>query len=517
MQAFIADSRVAVCSERPAYPKAPPFHPSEAFPEWPGAPLAPEDNPAYRGVRTCLASLGLDSDCYGTPAWNPLGEMIHPHYTVVLKPNLVSHRNFGERAMHLTDTESLVTHGSVVRAVLDYVALALQGCGRIIIGDCPIQGTNWERLVQMTGLNAIQHYFQQTFPNITVLIKDYRLGHAEMKDNRLVRRVVDETSAADYTEVDLKRESLLLPLMVPGYAFGVTQYARWRMVKAHTPTTNKYLFPTELLQADAFINLPKMKSHTKAGLSCALKNLVGINGHKDYLPHFRFGSPKRGGDEYPDGNWLWELAWYLHHCEWEWDSGLKKTFLQACARGCQAGLHLLYGQPRRCMWVGGGGWHGNDTLWRTILDINRAFLYFDPRSGILQSEPVKARSYLTILDGLIGGHRESPLAPFPIRSGLVLAAQNSLALDTVAAAFMGYDLRKLKQIWNAYELAGLPLASFRIPDIELCGFPQATCVQEIYEGRWYQHFEPSMGWQGHVECRPAVGPLPVESGCPWPR
>ncbi|GEM_PF-5703185 len=30
-----------------------------------------------------------------------------------------------------------------------------------------------------------------------------------------------------------------------------------------------------------------MNSHMKAEITCALKNFVGINGHKDYLPHFR--------------------------------------------------------------------------------------------------------------------------------------------------------------------------------------------------------------------------------------
>jgi len=32
-----------------------------------------------------------------------------------------------------------------------------------------------------------------------------------------------------------------------------------------------------------------LKLHRKAGITCALKNLIGINGNKEYLPHHRLG------------------------------------------------------------------------------------------------------------------------------------------------------------------------------------------------------------------------------------
>jgi hypothetical protein len=54
-----------------------------------------------------------------------------------------------------------------------------------------------------------------------------------------------------------------------------------------------------VLSADLVVNLPKLKTHKKTGVTLALKNLVGINGDKNWLPHHSQGSVEKGGDEYP--------------------------------------------------------------------------------------------------------------------------------------------------------------------------------------------------------------------------
>lgn len=491
-------ARVAAIRTAPRYPMHAPFDPSETYPEMAGAPIGSEPNEAYRAVRACLVELGYDADRYGSADWNPLGELIRPGETVVLKPNLVSHRNLGERAYGLTDTDSLVTHGSIIRAVVDYVALALKGTGRVIIGDCPIQGTDWASVCRLVSLPEIAESTKRRWPGISVDLRDYRLARAQTDGNRVSRRVVDETGRSEYVEVDLRDQSLLVPLMDENYSFGVAQYPRSRMRYAHAPERNLYLIPKDILNADVIINLPKLKSHMKAGITCALKNLVGINGHKDYLPHFRFGSPKTGGDEYPDGNFLWDLKWALLHREWEIDSGWKKLMYVQLARACGLALRRC-GYPRNSGNVGGGGWHGNDTLWRTILDINRALLYFDPGTGGLSSRETSGRRYLNIVDGIIGGAKESPLAPTPVPSGIVLAGRNPVAVDTVAAALMGLDYRKLKQLTEAYLLRTHRLVAFSESEIRISGMPGISSVWDIYEQGAFDRFEPSAGYKGHVE------------------
>lgn len=496
---FLKERKVAVVQTKPEYPQRLPYDPAEQFPEYKG-PVAKEDNNAYSAVREVLQSLGLDFHRYGTPRWNPLSEIIRPGDTVVVKPNWVCHRNHGEWAYGLRDTDSLITHGSVLRAVLDYVCLALNGEGRVIIGDAPIQNTDWNALLQLVGVSEILESVYERFPGVQVEVQDFRLEQAVVKGERIVAKRRGEPLPERFHEVDLGDRSLLIPLMKDGnYAFGVANYPRTRMMRAHSPEHNLYLIPREVLEADVFINLPKVKTHMKAGITCALKNLVGINAMKDYLPHFRFGSPKHGGDEYLDSNWLWDLKWWLAHKEWERDRGTLKYLLWIAERAAGLGLRILFRYPRGYDSVAGGGWYGNDTLWRTILDINRVLFYYDWATSIVHPNPSRSVRYLTIVDGLISGHKEGPLSPTPIKTGWVLAGWNPVAIDTVVAALLGFDYRKIPQIAKAYEIEDLPLVLFRPEDIKVNGLSGVSSVQGIYEKRIFVNAEPSRGWQGHIE------------------
>ena len=62
---------------------------------------------------------------------------------------------------------------------------------------------------------------------------------------------------------------------------------------------NEYLLSETVLSADLVVNLPKLKTHKKTGVTLALKNLVGINGDKNLLPHHCVGSPDAGRRRVP--------------------------------------------------------------------------------------------------------------------------------------------------------------------------------------------------------------------------
>src|SRR5436309_13463681 len=67
----------------------------------------------------------------------------------------------------------------------------------------------------------------------------------------------------------------------------------------HSGAHHEYLLCRTPMDADVLINLPKLKTHKKVGLTCALKNLVGINANKNWLPHHTEGTPDDGGDQFP--------------------------------------------------------------------------------------------------------------------------------------------------------------------------------------------------------------------------
>ena len=148
-----------------AYPplSAAPFHPGEAYPEYCG-PVAGAPNAAYAMVRDALRDLGLDAARFGTPEWNPVGDLVAPGGNIVVKPNWVLDR-------HETDggTDELVTHASVLRAVLDYVWLARPG--RVVVGDAPLQLCDFAALPRL-GFDRVADHFAATGRAVTV--KDFR-------------------------------------------------------------------------------------------------------------------------------------------------------------------------------------------------------------------------------------------------------------------------------------------------------------------------------------------------------
>lgn len=81
--------------------------------------------------------------------------------------------------------------------------------------------------------------------------------------------------------------------------FRSPDYEGKKTIEFHSNGNHIYILPKTILVADVFINLPKLKTHRKAGVTLSMKNLVGIIGDKNCLPHYRKGSPSESGDEYP--------------------------------------------------------------------------------------------------------------------------------------------------------------------------------------------------------------------------
>ena len=142
-----------------------------------------------------------------------------------------------------------------------------------------------------------------------------------------------------------------------------------------------------------------------------------------------------------------------------------------------------------------GSWFGNDTIWRTVLDLNRILFYVN-RDGELRDNI--QRKFMAIVDGIIAGENEGPLEPTPKPCCIILGGFNPVAVDSATARIMGFDYKKIPIINNAFNPYKYPLGTFSHNDIKICLNNNTTCVP-IASLAKNLRFEPSAGWIRHIE------------------
>lgn len=450
-----------------------PYPPSEPYPEYQG-PLSTRPNPVYRAVRQVLALLGLDAKRFGTPDWNPIGDLVPPGARILIKPNWVLHANEGPGG-----TDCLITHASILRAVIDYALLAKPSS--LIVGDAPVQVCRFDELLAL-GFDRVADWYRSRGEPLEV--KDFRRTIAVRESGEL--RVQKELHPLDkYCLIDLGPESLLEPISADYRKFRVTMYNPDELAKTHSPGRHCYLVAREVLDADLVINVPKVKTHMKAGVTLALKNLVGINGSKEFLPHHRKGSARHGGDNYERPTLPKAIVEEL--LDWMNRHALDKPSLYT--RMNKLAYHLLWFDKIRGLPTNvEGGWHGNDTVWRMCLDLNTILLYAD-RQGRLCDEPQRAT--LHIGDGVVAGESEGPLRPDPVPFGMVSGALNAAAHDWIVTETMGFDPAQIPITRHAFDQRTRALAAFRPSDV----------LRSTTAASAGSKFRPASGWR--VACKTA--------------
>src|SRR5258707_682134 len=111
-----------------------------------------------------------------------------------------------------------------------------------------------------------------------------------------------------------------------------------------------------------------------------------------------------------------------------------------------------------------GGWYGNDTLWRTVIDLNRILRYANCQ-GKMQDRV--QRKCLFLADGIIAGEGEGPLEPTAKPCGLLVGGLSAPVLDAVIARLMGFDFKKIPSIREAFVVPSYPLLDFGPEQIEI--------------------------------------------------
>jgi uncharacterized protein (DUF362 family) len=492
----LSDLTVAVKKDEGLdYCRDAPFHPYERYPEYPFEETG-ERNDVYGAFRELLHGLGMDRDRYGTAAWDPLGTIISPGDNVLIKPNMVIHYN------PAGSVEGVITHGSVIRAALDYAWIALKGRGSITIADAPDQEADFGRLVDATGLDRIRGFYAEK--GIVVNVFDLRKESGHM--GKVAGRVKEALKGdpMGYTVVDLGENSELSEIEDTMDKFRVADYDVHEMGRHHGHHRHEFCIANSVLKADVIINLPKLKTHGKTGMTCALKNLVGINGHKDWLPHYRAGSVEEGGDEYLRRDPRKAAFQALNERIVSTDSLVRILPMRAC------GYFLYYSKlalPFKDD-ILNGSCHTNDTITRTIADLNRIAFYAG-KDGTLNHAP--GRRMFIVVDGVVGGENEGPTKPSPKKCGVLVAGHNPVAIDIVCSRIMGFDYRKMPVFGHAMGTAKYRLFQGDPGDIDIIS-DRCRRLEDVYRS-FNCSFTPARGWIGHIElergeAEPMAAPTP---------
>ncbi|MDW5612050.1 DUF362 domain-containing protein [Mycolicibacterium sp. D5.8-2] len=256
----------------------------------------------------------------------------------------------------------------------------------------------------------------------------------------------------------------------------------------HRADVHEYTFSRAVLSSDVIVNVPKLKTHKKAGINASLTNAVGLTANSNLLPHHTIGTPKTGGDTYQRNALRFRIA----------------SAVLAATKGVTARTHLIECQPTvnllRAVDVDprqGGNWWGNDTLWRTILDVNRIVLY-GRADGTLADEP--QRKTYSVVDSLVAGEGNGPDSPEPIETNLVIAGPSFAAVDLVCAKLMGFDWLRIPYLLHTFDGHDLPIVDFTYGDIRVLSDIEAfdRRLADIDAQECFR-FRPHYGWVDYAE------------------
>jgi uncharacterized protein (DUF362 family) len=462
------------------------FSPAEAYPEYRLSAPARTPNDAYAMVRAVLAQTGLDASRFGGPDWNPLGELVPAGASVFVLCNFVHHRRPNESP---EDFAGKCIHGSVLRALIDYVLLAVGPAGRVRFGNAPLQSCDWKAVQRDTGADRVAAFYAER--KLPVEARDLRLFVTERGAAGTVREV-ERRDAASAVQIDLGAESLLTE--VNGTAahparFRVSDYDPTGTESCHRAGSHRYVIHRDVLDADVVISLPKLKTHEKVGITCGLKGFVGAVGHKDCLAHHRYGSPRSGGDEYSPASGFLEPLSAFH--EWVHRRPAAAP-LQSLAHSADRILRTV---ARRAGAVTTGAWHGNDTAWRMALDLARILRYADA-SGALHDTP--QRRHLALIDGIVAGEGEGPLDPRAVDAGVLVLGSDVAVTDRIACRLMGFDPDAIPLVREAFRSGARPISDgSREPTVcRLDGVEVRELALVPAAGR---RMDPPRGWRAHLD------------------
>jgi uncharacterized protein (DUF362 family) len=403
---------------------------------------------------------------------------------VVLKPNWVQEG----RADQPDVWEQVITSPEMVTGIAATVAPLMADGGLVVICDAPHTYANFSNIIARGRLAEALEGLKKQFPKIGFELLDLRREVWDLKDGVVVRRRPNPTDPRGYVRLDLGQNSLFYGHKGEGKYYGADYDVR--VVNSHHHgSIQEYLLAGTPMECDLFVNLPKLKTHKKTGMTCSLKNLVGINGDKNWLPHHTRGAIDSGGDEFAQQESAQRiegrLKWLGQQMALRFP-GLG-TWLFSQIR--KVGVKVLGGSDKK---IRNGNWSGNDTCWRMALDLNRALLYGRP-DGTWGNRP---RPYLCIVDGILAGEGNGPLCPDPVKANVVVIGDNPAEVDAVCCKLMGFDPRQIPIVREAFAPHRWPISSCPMEAVRVFDERKALEIGlDEVESAVAGGFEPHFGWK----------------------
>ncbi len=417
--------------------------------------------------------------------YTSFSDVINPGSRIVIKPNFVAEENFLVNEKHYNSeiyNECFITNKTIIKALVRLLNNIPDLKIKII--ESPIQFCKIEEIVTPQFLQELQNIC----PLSTISFVDLRRTiYYKTEKEPVVKVGLREKN--QYVDVDLGEQSEHTFSGKDINLFRVTDYPPSAMKEFHYGRHHIYRVAKEVFEADYIFNIPKLKTHMKAGMTGAEKNFIGVIGNKECLPHHTKGSEHRGGDCYGDNSLLKRWAENIMDNANQYIVLDKKRYWRRrrLAKVLLEIKWILDGENDI-----GGSWYGNDTIWRTIVDINR-IIYYSTIFGELKTE--KQRTIFTLIDAIVSGQNEGPMSPEPYYTGKIIFSDSTMAADVVAATILGFDDNKIKYLDRKLNKC-FPLMEEDEVRI-LCA--QKEMSLEDLKKLITTSAQPSARWSGHIE------------------
>ena len=252
------------------------------------------------------------------------------------------------------------------------------------------------------------------------------------------------------------------------------------MLEGGDPGVARYRIAPSVLEADVVMCVPKAKVHCSGGVTLVMKNMLGI------IP--------------------------------AWDGPYEQAKLKNCAHTSDVDQA-----------VGARGMYlDNDTIWRSMANLNRILLYADTQ-GILH--PERQRRYLAIVDGITAAE-ESQYHPHSYPLNTVVVGTDPVTVDAVTARCMGFDPRLLKSVTKAAARTDFSLVPAHPSQVKVVVSDEAglsalyrhALTPELHVFSWQGHLEADdfnppevLGWQWDPESKELQATVRDPAGVAWVR